>query len=180
MIRYRLYSLLIALSLAVASGPSFAQLAGKIAVVNVERAVMNTEAAKKRVDALRERPEIQAAHKRAESLRDRGNTMLEKLRKDEAVMGEEEKRALQQSVALISADLEYENKKLGKLDQDLQQAIVQEMGPRVKEALDALISEGGIGLLLRDLQQVPVVLHSDTTFDLTAKLTARIDKMGSK
>ena len=164
--------------LAVSHSQAFAD--GKIAVLSVTRAVMNTEAAEKELSELRNRPEVMAAQKRLDGLTEQGNKMLEKLRKEEATMSDADKLELQRRIALIRSDVEYEGKKLQELEQGVQQQIVQKQSTVVQKIINDLIEEEGIGLLLRDLAQVPVVLHVDTTYDITPKVTAELNKLAQK
>ena len=152
----------------------------RIAVVNLERAIYTTDQAEKRRRALH-KSEDYAAHKnRLDKLREERSEHVEKMRRDETMMSEEQKKELQRKIASISADLEHEFKQLQSLEEALSRELNEEFGPFVREVLDALIESEKIGLLLHRVPQAPLVLHADSSFDITSQVTDALNRRSRK
>ena len=165
-----------ALVFAVLSLPGFAWAQGKIAVVNLQEAMLQTDLAQKRLAAVREADDYKADKAEYDRLKEEFDTLVRKLQKDMAVMSQEQQIAARQKLANKQADLEHVTGKLQKAEQAAGQALLQEMSPRVQEVLRELIATEGIGLLL----QRASVIHADAGYSITAKVTDKLNQLPAK
>lgn len=146
--------------------------AGKIAVLSVQEAVFNTEVAKKRLKELQKDEDYASEKKDFEALKKKVTKQIEKLNKDAAVMSEAKKATQQKKIAAHRADLEHMAKQLQASEKDVLQSLLMEMSPKVQEIVADLIKTEKIGLIL-DRQ---AAMHADTEFNITAKVTDRLNQ----
>ena len=85
---------------------------------------------------------------------------------------DEQKQEAQKKMEFLRADLELTTRKVQADQKALQQSIVQELRPKAGEALQELIKEEGVVLLINAEAVVTVAPE----LDLTAKLTDRLNK----
>jgi outer membrane protein len=144
---------------------------GKIAVVDIQRAILETDSAKLRLDGLREDASYVENKKELEVIQQAGQDLLEKLQKDGAVMSADQKAAQQGKLKEKQADLKHVAGKLQAAEQQLARQILVEMEAGARTAISGVIKDEGIGLLL-DAQSA---LHADTSYDITAKITQKLN-----
>jgi outer membrane protein len=145
---------------------------GKIAIINLQQAILNTDEAKERFKLLQESSEYKDYKTRAESLKKEGETLLAELNKNREVMSAEQQETQAKKVQSIKTDLDFQVKRLQQMEGELQQSLVREMGSRVKAVIGELIKVEGIGLLLRG----EAALHADSAFNITAKVTDKLNQ----
>lgn len=150
--------------------------ARRVAVVNLERAIYTTREAKQRIEKLRKSADYVDQKKKVDSLQEKGRKLVEKFRKDSSTMSDGAKRRAERKINALSSDVEYEVKKLQGMEQNVLQDLKEEMTPRAREALDELVKEEEIGLLLRDAPQVQLVLFAVGEYDVTSQLTDRLNR----
>jgi outer membrane protein len=146
---------------------------GKIAVVNLEQAILQTDLAQKRLAAVRAEDDYKADKAEFDKLKDEFDELVKDFQKDAAVMSQEQQMAARQKLQSKQSDLEHVTGKLQKAEQAAGQALLQEMSPRVQEVLRELIRTEGIGLLL----QRQSVIHADAGYSITAKVTDKLNQM---
>ncbi len=168
---FRLFK--VAFTCAVLALPTFALAQGKIAVVNVQEAILQTDLAQKRLNAVREEEDYKSDKAEFDRLKDEFDEMVRKLQTDMAVMSTEQQKAARQKLTTKQGDLEHVTGKLQQAEQSAGQAILQEMSPKVQEVLRELIATEGIGLLL----QRNSVIHADAGYSLTAKVTDKLNQL---
>lgn len=149
-----------------------AQAQGKIAVLDIQSAILNTDVAQERLKALRNEPDFKDNRKELESLKKEHDKMVEKLKKDLAVLSAEQKQAKSQRISEKRADIEHVARKLQAAEQQLVQEVVQELAPKMQEVVGELIKNEQIGLLL----DRKATLHVDNAFNITAKVTDKLNK----
>lgn len=160
--------------LAVALIASFSAYAeGKIAVLNAQQAIINTEVAQARLKTLREEASYAANRKQLEELGKSFQETRAQLQKDAAVMSAEQQQAEAQKLQEKRADIEHVQRKLQTAEQQLLQAVAQEMAPKLQKAVTELIEVEGIGLLLNQQS----AMHVDSAFSITAKVTDKLNQM---
>lgn len=152
------------------AGQTLAQ--GQIAIVDAERAIYETELAKERLEAMKNNADVVANLKQGEALQKEFEDMVKKLQKDGAVMGAEQKAELQKKLQEKRADIEHIGKKLQATQQELRRQLLSEMGEKAKVVISDIIKQDNIGLLL-DAQ---VALHAGSGYDITAKVTQRLNE----
>ncbi len=149
----------------------FAQ--GKIAVVNLQEAILQTDLAQKRLTAVRNQDDYKADKAEFEKLKNEFEELAKKFQKDAAVMSQEQQVAARKKLASKQADLEHVTGKLQQAEQMAGQSLLQEMSPKVQKVLRELITAEGIGLLL----QQQAVIHADAGYNITAKVTDKLNQM---
>ena len=160
---------LLSVGLVLAILPSLGMAQGRIAVVNLEEAILQTDEAQKRLTALRETEDYKADKAELDQLQEERQELIKDVQKDMAIMSPEQQQAARKRLASKNADLEHVLRKLQQAEQLLGQELLQEMTPKVQAVLRELIQSEGIGLLI----QRNAVIHADNGFSITAKVTER-------
>ncbi len=154
-----------------------------IAVINVQDAMLGTQAAEDAFKKLSEDPDFSAYVEEAQTIQAEMQAMGEKIQKDQEVMSPEEISNLQKEYQEKTADLEFVAGKIQQARQDLIQELFQELAPEVNKIVSELISAKQIKLLLEKpgaLQQTPsVILNFDSALDLTDDVTSMLDVAGA-
>lgn len=164
---------LFAMALAI---PTLGWAQGKIAVVDLQEAILQTDKAQKRLGEVRGQEDYKADKAEFDKLKAEFDELLKKFQKDAAVMSQEQQAAARNKLANKQADLEHVTGKLQKAEAAAGQALLQEMTPSVQEALKEIIAGDGIGLLL----QRQSVIHADAGYNITAKVTDKLNQKASK
>lgn len=170
----RLFKL--SLALVALSVPSLGWTQGKIAVVDVQGAILQTDVAQKRVDEIRNEEEFKKNKAEYERLKAEGEALLKTFQKDAAVMSQEQKIAAQQQLSSLQDDLDNVTGKLQQAEQSAGQSLLEEMAPKVQEVLREIIEADGIGLLL----QRNAVIHAEPSYSITAQLTDKLNQLSAK
>lgn len=147
--------------------------AGKIAVLNVQQAVVNTKVAQERLKDLQKEPSFKQNRDELEALGKSYQATVEQLQKDAAVMSAEQKQAERKKLQEKYADMEHVKRKLQTAEQEFLQGLMQELGPKLKQAVDELIEEDGIGMIIN--QQA--TMYVDSGYSITAKVTDKLNKL---
>ena len=161
---------IVALALTV---PAVAMAQGKIAVVNLQEAILQTDAAQQRLNEVRGQDDYKADKAEFDKLKKEFDELVKKFQKDAAVMSQEQQLAARQKLANKQSDLEHVTGKLQQAEQCAGQALLQELSPKVQEVLRDLITTEGIGLLL----QQSSVIHADAGYSITAKVTDKLNQL---
>ena len=154
---------------------AWAQL-GKIAVFSPQDAILNSELAKQRLQKLSEEKEYVANKAEYDKLRKDFTTMREEVSKEAAVMTAAQQADAQKKLTSLRADIEHNLKKLQASQNDVVQQLGVEVGPRVSKIVEELLQEEGIGLLLR----AEAVMHASTTYNITSKVTDKLNAGAGK
>jgi outer membrane protein len=160
-------------SIALALLPSMAAAQGRIAVVNLEEAILQTDEAQQRLTSLRETEDYKADKTELDKLTSEREELIKEVQNDLAVMSAEQQQQARKRLASKNADLEHVLRKLQQAEQQLGQELLREMTPKVQAVLRELIQSEGIGLLL----QQSAVIHADNGFSITAKVTDKLNQM---
>lgn len=156
---------------------ALAMASGKIAVVNFEQAIMNTDFAQAKVAEIENDAAFKANIEQAKKIQEEGMKLAEKYQKEAPTMSTSQKTALENQIKEKQGDLEHIARKLQETRNALMQSIMQEMNTSATRAARELIDSEGIGLLLNGNPQI--ILHADTSFDISAKLTDRLNRLHS-
>ena len=148
---------------------------GRIAVVNLEEAIIETDEAQQRLEALRKTEDYKADKEELDSLRSEHEELLKSLQKDLEVMSAEQQLTARKRLANKVADLEHVLSKLRKAEQELGQELLAEMSPKVQEVLREIIKSESIGLLI----QRSAVIHADNGYSITSKVTDRLNQQAA-
>jgi outer membrane protein len=166
--------LLVSIALSLLPSTVFAQ--GRIAVVNLEEAILQTDEAQARLNGLRTQPDYASDKAEMDRLQTEREELIKELQKDMAVMSAEQQQSARKRLASKNADLEHVVRKLQKSEQELGQALLAEMTPKVQAVLRDLIQSEGIGLLL----QRSAVIHADNGYSITSKVTDKLNQQAAE
>ena len=153
--------------------PSIGWAQGKIAVINLEQAILQTDHAQKRLNTERNTDAYKSDKAEFDRLKEELDKMVQDFQKDVAVMSQDQQLAARRRLASKQADLEHVAGKLQQSEQEVGQLLLQEMSPKVQEVLQELITAEGIGLLL----QRGSVIHADAGYSITAKVTDKLNQV---
>lgn len=143
---------------------------GKFAVVDVQRAVSESEAARKANE--RVQAETKPQTEKAMQLRKEIGALEEKFKKDQTVMSDAQKRELQQQAQIKVQEAQSNIGAAQKKAQELQQQFQVEIEPKLKKILEDLRKAGGYDLIFhRD-----AVADLDPALDLTKKVTEKLNQ----
>lgn len=158
----------LALLLAALAGNAAAEL--KIAVVEPLRAIAETNAAKKVfMDAA---SETRADEDRLRKLDGELRACDEKLKKDGALMGTAEVTKLKSECEGKVIEGRRIQQMIQKVRTEREQAVLQTMSPKLQEAINQIVKERGLDLVLHGEAAVHVSPALDITKDVTAKMNA--------
>lgn len=152
------------------SGAVMAQ--GKVAVVNLQEAILQTDQAQKRMGEVRSQDDYKSDKAEFDRLKKEFDDLVKQFQKDAAVMSQDQQLASRKKLANKQADLEHVAGKLQQAEQTAGQTLLQEMSPLVQEVLRDLIKTEGIGLLIPQAS----VIHADPGYSITAKVTDRLNQ----
>jgi outer membrane protein len=155
--------------------PMMASAQGRIAVVNLEEAILQTDEAQQRLNDMRDDPDFKADKAELDRLQAEREALIKDVQNNMAVMSAEEQQAARKRLANKNADLEHVLRKLQQAEQELGQRLLQEMTPKVQAVLRGLIESEGIGLLL----QRTAVIHADNGYSITAKVTDKLNQQAA-
>ncbi|MBT8139759.1 MAG: OmpH family outer membrane protein [Gammaproteobacteria bacterium] len=166
---------LVALLLALVLQPlqAYAQNAPKIAVVDVQRAVLQTESVKKKLEQFKKKPEFKENFKELESLEKEYKKLLDRYEKDRAVMSDEKREGEKRKILEKQQDMKYVASKLQQVRDEFLERILQERAADTQKVLEGLVREQAIGLLLN--ARAPAVMHADASYDLSDQVTERLN-----
>lgn len=149
---------------------------GKIAVFDLQTAILQTDAAQERLKELRGEDEYKKNKAEFDRIKSEGEALVQSYQKDSAIMSDEQKATAQQKINSMQEDLEHVAGKLQQSEQVAAQAMFQEMGPKVQEILREIIEKEGVGLLL----QRQAVIHAEPSYSLTAQVTDKLNQLNTK
>ena len=152
--------------------PVVALAQGKVAVLNLEAAVFNTEEAKTQLNALRQTPDYLANKKQAETLKKQYDDLAQQFNKNRETMSAEQEAEQANKIKQVGTDLEFVVKKLQGAEREVAQRIMREVMPRANTVVMDLIKAEGIGLLLN----AQAALYAEPGFSLDAKVTDKLNQ----
>lgn len=155
--------------------PLAALAQGKIAVVNLQEAILQSDPAQARLQQVRSEEGYKADKEEFDRLQEDLEKLVKEFQKDAAVMSAEQQLAARKRLQSKQADLEHVAGKLQQAEQATGQALLQEMSPMVQEVLRELIATEQIGLLL----QRSSVIHADPSYSITAKVTDKLNQLSA-
>jgi outer membrane protein len=150
------------------AGSAFAEL--KIAVVNVQRAIGESEEAKALIAKLES--DLAADNTAVKNLNSQINQLQEKFVKDGDVMSDPEKRKLQKEIEDKQGDYQFQVNKLQKVVNERQQDILGQMAPKLDAVLKDIIAKEQYDLVIHRQN----VLYADPKHDITEQVTAALNQ----
>ena len=161
-----------ALMMAFAAPSAFAEV--KIAVVDVQAAILNSEEAKRLLAQIQE--EFKAEEEKIRQIQTEAAVLYERMQKDAEVMSEAEKRRVQQQIESKNNDFVYNRQKLQRLIEERQQELFAGIDQKVQKAIEELVKSDDYDLI------VPrqAALYVSELYNITRKVTEKLNQMSAK
>lgn len=146
----------------------------KLAVVDVQRAILASEEAQGYMRQIQE--EFAEEEQEIRDLQTDAAAILERLRTDGEVMTESEKRRLQQDIESKNNDFVYLQQKLQRQIQERQKELFSGMDSKLQESIRELVIADDYDVILPR----QAMLYVGDIFDITGKVTERLNQMKDK
>ncbi len=157
-------------SAAVLAAPLAMAANDKIAVFDVQEAILNTNIAKTEMKAFESRSDIAKMIADAERIKKEITNLREELGKGS------KSQEKQKSMEFKQADFELIVRKLNAERQQAGKKLMDEIGPRLEGIVKDIVEQEGIGLLL----DKKAAIHAEASFDITAKVTEKLNAASKK
>jgi outer membrane protein len=168
-IKQRKWAILAISVLALASPLAFAEV--KIAVVDVQRAILNSEEAKRLLVQIQE--EFKTDENKISSIQSNAAALLERMRKDADVISEDEQRRMQQEIESYNNDFVYERQKLQKAINTRQTELFSGTEAKIQQAIEELVLKNDYDLVMPR----GAALYVGDLYDITRKVTEKLNEM---
>lgn len=163
---------LAAIMLAFGASSAFAET--KIAVVDVQRAILNSEEAQQKMQQIQE--EFSGDEQEIKDLQADAAALNERLQKDGDVMSDSEKRKLQRQIQSKNEDFQYLRNRLQKRIESRQQELFAGTDEKVQRAIEEIVMEEDYDLIMPR----QAVLYAGDIYDITSRVTEQLNKMGQQ
>ncbi len=146
----------------------------KIAVVNVQQALVDSDEAKKLLVQIQEELKPQEAEIR--KLQTEAAALLERMQKDADVMSETQKRKLSEELEQKNQDFQYERQKLQRKAEARQQELFAGTQGKLSQAIEELVRTDDYDIIL----PANAVLYVTDVYDITRKVTEKLNELDKK
>lgn len=141
----------------------------KVAVFDVQEAILNTNLAKSQMKAFETRSDIARMIADAEKLKKDINGLRAELSEGDASSAKAQEK--QKSIEFKQADFELIVRKLSSERQAAGKKLMEQVGPQLESIVKKIVDAEEIGLLL----DKKAAIHADPSFDITAKVTEKLN-----
>ena len=152
--------------------PVCAVASEKIAVVDIARAIFGSKAAQESVKQAEQSADWVALKAKAEGSAADLQAMNKEAESKRLTWSQEQAVEHQKKMSYAKADYDLAVQKIQGEQKQLQQKIMQQLGPKAQEALQEVIKEEGVTILLR----AESVMMSSPESNLTAKVADRLNQ----
>jgi len=152
-----------------------AESAGKIAVVDLQLAVMQTTAAQKSLEEFKKQKTVSEDLKSFEGDTKAYQKAREKYEKNRAVMSDSKRAEAVAELRSMEEDLQHTGTKLQKAERAFQQQVIQKFAQDALRITENIVKEQSIGLLLG--RDSGAVMHATADYDITNQVTERLNKL---
>lgn len=149
--------------------------AEKIAVVDVQLAVLQTEKAQAQLAELKEQDDFKNNLKAVSDIEAELKVMVEAYQKDRAVMSAQKRAEEEKRIVEKQKDGNYIATKLQQSRKEWAEMAMEEQAKNLTRVLQNLVEEQGIGLLLR--ADGGMVLHAGPRYDISLQVTERLNQI---
>jgi outer membrane protein len=168
---HNLKALCLVLVAAMAASLSMASVAeDKIAVVDIAQAIFSSNAAQASIKQAQTSADFVALKAKFEG--SDFQSLAKEAESKRLTWSQEQAQSHQKKMEYVKADAELARQKIQAEQKQLEQQIMQELGPKAQEALQEVVTEEGITILLR----AESVLIAGQESNLTAKVADRLNK----
>jgi len=171
-IKQRILAVLTALTFLGAAPAALAEV--KLAVVDVQSAILNSESAKKISAQIS--GEFTREQESIKKLQTDAAVLLERMQKDGEVMSEAEKRKVQQQIESINNDFVYERQKLQRSIEERQKELFAGIDQRVQSAINEIVLSDDYDIILPR----QAALYVGDLYDITRKVTEKLNMIDAK
>ncbi len=142
----------------------------KIAVINAEQAILQSEEGKAKIEAIQ--AAVEADELKIQSLSDRIKALQEQLAKDAEVISAGEQQKIQKEIEDLNIDAQFELQKYQKKGNELQQDLMREMTPKLQAVLTDLIEVEGYDVVMPRAG----LLYTNAKHNITRKVTEKLNE----
>lgn len=161
-------NLVLACVFAASSTVAFA--AGKVAVLDMEQALMATDVMQARIKKLSSQPEFAALKAKFEALQADLKSLVQEAQSNKMTWSDSEQQAQRIKAEAKQAELRLTLQNLKQQEQVAMKDVMEELGPKAKTALKQITVAEGIEVVLSRKAAVWVSDDSDITKTLTKRL----------
>lgn len=144
---------------------------GKIAVFDLQGAILNTDAAQKQIKEFETKAAFADLKAQFESIRSELQAMDKDAQTNSVTWSDEQKAEHRKNMEYKRVDLEVVTKKLQQESQTVVNQIVQAQAQKAQAIVQELVKSEGIGLILNP----QAVQYADSSYNITAKITDRLN-----
>lgn len=167
----RITTFLAALLLSLSFGVTADELKSpRIAVLDWQGALMESQQVQ--AEFKKAEQQLSGEQSRARQLAEEAKSLQERLQRDGSIMGEDEKRKISQQVEQKAQEYQFIASRLQKQQQEMQEEIVQRHRPTLEAAVNEIIEEYKVDLLL----DRKAVAFAKPKFDLTQAVADKLNQ----
>lgn len=145
----------------------------KVAIVDVQSAILQSEEAKRLLQQIQS--EFKSEEDEIRTIQSEAAGMLERLQKDAEVMSDAEKRRLQQQIESRNNDFVYLRQKLQRQIEERQQELFAGVDAKVQKAIEELVKSESYDLILPR----QAALYVNDIYNITRKVTEKLNELDS-
>lgn len=143
----------------------------KIAVVDVQGAILNSEEAKRLLAQIQD--EFKSEEDEIRKIQSDAAALLERLQKDAEVMSEAEKRRIQQDIESKNNDFVYLRQKLQRQIEERQGELFAGIDLKVQKAIEELVLQEDFDIILPR----QAALYVGDLYNVTRKVTEKLNQL---
>ena len=155
-----------------AAAPMGALAEDKVAVVDIARAIFGSDAAQAKLKQAEQGADFVSLKAKYESSAADLQALAKEAESKRLTWSQEQAVEHQKKMEYAKADAELAGRKIQAEQQQLQQSIMQELGPKAQEALKEVVAEEGVTILLR--RESVMVFSPESS--ITAKVADRLNQ----
>ncbi|MDG1204005.1 MAG: OmpH family outer membrane protein [Pseudomonadales bacterium] len=153
---------------------SFASAEVKIAVVDVQNAILQSEEAKRLLTQIQE--EFKGEEDEIRKIQSEAAALLERMNKDADVMSDAEKRRLQQQIESMNNDFVYLRQKLQRQIEERQKELFTGIDSKIQKAIEELVLSEDYDMILPRA----AALYVTDLYNITRKVTEKLNQLDAE
>ena len=157
-----------AVTMALGASPALAEI--KVAVVDVQSAIANSDQSKRLVAQMQK--EFKGEQDQIRKIQSDAAALLEKAQKNSDVMSSAQKRRLQNEIESKNSDFDYLRQKLQKEVQERRQELFAPVDKEVQQAIEDLVRENDYDLVI----PAQATLYINPVYNVTNKVTEKLNQ----
>jgi outer membrane protein len=146
----------------------------KIAIVDVQGAILQSEEAKRLLQQIQD--EFKDEEDEIRQIQTDAAAMMERLQKDAEVMSDAEKRRIQQQIESKNNDFVFFRQKLQRQVEERQQELFAGINGKVQKAVEELVKSDDYDLILPR----QAALYVNPVYNITRKVTEKLNELDAQ